>query len=226
MKKILVVDDEKNIVDFIKMNLEMKSYNVISAYDGTEAVIKAVNEIPDCILLDLMLPKIDGKEVCKILRADAKTASIPIIMLTAKGEEDDIVSGFMVGADDYITKPFSIRELFVRIEALMRRTDIDKTDENISIFQDIKLYRDKFIIEKSGVRIDLTPSECDILNELFNKKGAVATRERLNEILGIVDETNRTLDVHIRNLRKKLGDDAQKSRYIETVRGVGFRLNE
>lgn len=226
MKKILVVDDEKNIVDFLKMNLEMKAYTVICAYDGTEAVIKAKNELPDCILLDIMLPKIDGKEVCRILRADSKTLSIPLIMVTAKGEENDIVAGFMAGTDDYITKPFSLKELFVRIEAVMRRRDQEDIAEKTILFKDIKLYADRFMLEKKGARIDITPSECDILNALFRKKGSVVTRDELNKTLGIKDEVNRTLDVHISNLRKKLDDDAQQAKYIETVRGVGFRLND
>ena len=199
MKKILIVDDERDIVECLDMNLRKKGYATAYACDGTEAVLAARRERPDCILLDVMLPKISGIEVCHLLKADQATGHIPVIMLTAKGEEDDKVTGFDAGADDYITKPFGWRELFARIEVALRRSQPSapqSQEDNALRVKDLAIYPDKYVVEQDGRRVDLTPTEF------------------------------RSLDVHMRNLRKKLGDDIQECRYIETIRRIGFRVNE
>lgn len=230
MKKILVVDDEQDIVECLDMNLKKRGYDTAFAFDGTEAVLAAHREKPDCILLDVMLPKISGIEVCHLLKADETTCSVPVIMLTAKGEEDDKVMGFDAGADDYITKPFGWRELFARIEVALRRNtpNLHPVDENVLYVKDLIIYPDKHLVEQNGKRVDLTPTEFGILQVLAQHRGNIVTRNELNEALGIADNGGeiRTLDVHLRNLRKKLGDDVQKCRYIETVRRIGFRVDE
>ena len=231
MKKILIVDDEHNIVECLDMNLRKKGYATAFAYDGTEAVLAARRERPDCILLDVMLPKISGIEVCHLLKADEITGNIPVIMLTAKGEEDDKVTGFDAGADDYITKPFGWRELFARIEVALRRSQPfapPSAEENALHVKDLAIYPDKHVVEQAGRRVDLTPTEFGILRVLAEHQGNIVTRNELNEALGITHNGGgiRSLDVHMRNLRKKLGDDIQECRYIETIRRIGFRVNE
>lgn len=236
MKKILIVDDERDIAECLDMNLRKKGYDTVSAYDGTEAVLTAKRERPDCILLDLMLPKINGIEVCRLLKADESTMNIPVIMLTAKGEEDDKVTGFDAGADDYITKPFGWRELFARIEVALRRSqpvssagaeDLSTVDEGLHV-KDLTIYPDKYLVEQGGKRVDLTPTEFGILKVLAEHRGYIVTRGELMEALGAAGNGGeiRSLDVHLRNLRKKLGDDVQECRYIETIRKMGFRVNE
>ena len=219
MKKILIVDDERDIVECLDMNLRKKGYATAYACDGTEAVLAARRERPDCILLDVMLPKISGIEVCHLLKADQATGHIPVIMLTAKGEEDDKVTGFDAGADDYITKPFGWRELFARIEVALRRSQPSapqSQEDNALRVKDLAIYPDKYVVEQDGRRVDLTPTEFGILRVLAEHRGNIVTRNELNE----------ALDVHMRNLRKKLGDDIQECRYIETIRRIGFRVNE
>lgn len=231
MKKILIVDDERDIVECLDMNLRKKGYATAFAYDGTEAVLAAKRERPDCILLDVMLPKISGIEVCHLLKVDEVTANVPVIMLTAKGEEDDKVTGFDAGADDYITKPFGWRELFARIEVALRRSQPAaqrSADENALYVKDLAIYPDKHVVEQDGRRVDLTPTEFGILRVLAEHQGNIVTRNELNEALGFSNNGGeiRSLDVHLRNLRKKLGDDIQECRYIETIRRIGFRINE
>lgn len=236
MEKILLVDDEKDIVECLDMNLRKKGYSTVFAYDGTEAIIAARREKPDCILLDIMLPHIGGIEVCRLLKADESTALIPVIMLTAKGEEDDKVSGLDAGADDYITKPFGWKELFARIDAVLRRssaaamTGLKEKDKALCLqVQDIRIYPDKYIVEKGSKRINLTATEFTILRLLAERHGNIVTRSELYETLGIVKNAGEqvcSLAVHFANLRKKLGDDAQNCRYIETVRKIGFKIND
>ena len=231
MKKILIVDDERDIVECLDMNLRKKGYATAFAYDGTEAVLTARRERPDCILLDVMLPKISGIEVCHLMKADQATGHIPVIMLTAKGEEDDKVTGFDAGADDYITKPFGWRELFARIEVALRRSQPSapqSQEDNALRVKDLAIYPDKYVVEQDGRRVDLTPTEFGILRVLAEHRGNIVTRNELNEALGITNNGGeiRSLDVHMRNLRKKLGDDIQECRYIETIRRIGFRVNE
>lgn len=225
-RKILVVDDEVNIVEFLKMNLKQNGYEVICANDGIEAFNAAVAQLPDCILLDIMLPDITGLEVCRLLKQNAQTKSIPIIMLSAKSEENDKVIGLGIGADDYITKPFGLRELFARIDVVLRRSGdliLQKiTDKRQIAVQDLEIDLDKYLVLKNGVQVDLTKSEFAILECIAGNREKVTSREELAELLGVNPEA-RGIDVHILNIRKKLCEE-NVGQYIETVRGIGFRL--
>lgn len=231
-KKVLVVDDEENIVELIRMNLESSGYEVIDAYTGMEAITKTNSFIPDLILLDLMLPDIDGLQLCQMLRLNEQTKDIPIIMITAKSEESDKVKGLYMGADDYITKPFGIRELEARVKTVLRRadkTDIikDSTFTNIHIlkFRDLIMDSDKYEVKIDNKEIDLTLTEFKILKLLLENNDRVTTRESILDEIG-TDKTkndSRSIDVHIRNIRKKLEEDIT-SEYIETIRGIGYKL--
>lgn len=226
-EKILVVDDEDHIVELITYNLISSGYEVISANNGIDALKIAKKEKPNLMLLDLMLPGLDGFEVCKAIRGESETKEIPIIMLTAKGEELDKILGLELGADDYMTKPFSIRELLARIKVIFRRTKNLKSDEDL--FKTDNIYinfnrRDVIIFDK---KIDLTVKEFELLEILVKNKGNILTREMLlDKIWGYeyVGET-RTVDVHIRYLRKKIEEDDKNPKFIETIRGVGYRFN-
>jgi len=226
---ILVVDDEVNILELLKYNLEGEEYKVITSESGYEAVNFAKQLKPDFILLDVMLPDMSGFEVCKILKSDTKTRNIPIIMLTAKSEEVDKILGLELGADDYITKPFSVKELLTRIKVVLRRVENSKEvhDNNKIFFGDIVIDTQKYAVYKKGVKLDLTLKEFELLKVLAIHKGHVLTREFLLEkIWGyeFMGDT-RTVDVHIRYLRKKIEEDDKEPKYIETVRGIGYRLN-
>ncbi|OHW63022.1 alkaline phosphatase synthesis transcriptional regulatory protein PhoP [Andreesenia angusta] len=226
--KILVVDDESHIVELVRFNLESNGYSVVEASDGKEALAKAKEESPDLILLDLMLPIIDGTEVCKKLKNDVSTESIPIIMLTAKSDEMDKIIGLEIGADDYITKPFSLRELLARIKAVLRRrTDIKiKEIDKVVRVEDLVIDEEKHEVLKNGEKLDLTLKEFELLNILAKNRGKVLSRNYLlDEIWGYdyFGET-RTVDVHIRHLRKKIEDDDKNPKHIETIRGVGYKL--
>ncbi len=230
-KKILVVDDEKNIVELIKMNLERSGFDIISAYTGEEAIKKTISNNPDLILLDLMLPDIDGFEVCRIIKLNEKTKNIPIIMITAKSEETDKVIGLGLGADDYVTKPFGVRELEARVKTVLRRTQeiellkgiIDQSS-NIIKFKDLTLDSSKYEVKRKSKEIDLTLTEFKILKALLENKDRVMSREELlDEISGDKSSTDvRTVDVHIRNIRKKLEESGSPYEYIETVRSIGY----
>ena len=229
MSKVLVVDDAEHIVELIKFNLESEGYEVIPAYDGKEALKYMQDQKFDLILLDLMLPGIDGIEICRRLRSNLKTKDIPIIMITAKGEEIDKVLGLELVADDYMTKPFSVRELVARVKAMLRRMNREKsleeeappkTIEGYGILMDLE----KHEVLKDNQLVDLTYKEFELLKILFEHKGKVLTRDYLlDKIWGYdyIGET-RTVDVHIRHLRKKLNDD--ENIIIETIRGVGYKL--
>lgn len=226
-EKILVVDDEDHIVELISYNLINSGYNVITANNGIDAVRLAKEENPDLILLDLMIPGLDGFDVCKAIRNDNETKEIIIIMLTAKGEELDKILGLELGADDYMTKPFSIRELLARIKANLRRTKSSSGSEEIYKTKDIYINFDRrevYILDK---KIELTLKEFELLEILVKNRGKILTREMLlDKIWGYeyVGET-RTVDVHIRYLRKKVEEDDKNPRLIETIRGVGYRFN-
>ncbi len=222
--KILVVDDERPIVDILKINLEKNGYKVLCAYDGEAAVAKALAEEPDLILLDVMLPKMDGFTVCKRVR---EKSSVPIIMLTAREEEVDKVLGLELGADDYMTKPFSLRELMARVKANLRRTQIIIKSENgsdIMNFGDLTIDTEKYEVKKKDVTISLTFREFELLKFLAVRKGKIFSREQLlnkvwdYEFYGDV----RTVDVTIRRLREKIEDNPSMPSYIITKRGVGY----
>lgn len=225
--KVLIIDDEEHIVELIKYNLETNGFQTFEAFNGVDGLKMAKEENPDLILLDLMLPGIDGLEVCKRLRSDDKLKNIPIIMLTAKSEEIDKILGLELGADDYITKPFSVRELSARIKAVLRRINpLEETNDKFT-YSDVEIDYSKHEVKKAGEKVDLTLKEFELLDILIKNKGKVLTRDLLlDKIWGYeyVGET-RTVDVHIRHLRQKLEEDDKKPKYIETVRGIGYRFN-
>ena len=221
MHKVLIAEDEADIRQLISFNLERESYDTLLAGDGEEAVLIAYNKIPDLIILDLMLPKIDGFSVFKELRLDSRTKDIPVIMLTAKAQLDDVIAGLEMGADDYLTKPFSPKELVLRVKALLKRV---KTSKGSTIVKSGKIRLDKntlhcFIEDK---KIDLTPTEFKLLLLLIERVGNAQNRsDLLREVWGYRETANsRTLDTHMKRLREKLGE---LSRCIETVRGVGYQ---
>ncbi len=226
--KVLIIDDEEHIAELIRYNLEAAGYKTVVANNGIDGLSRAREEEPDLVLLDLMLPGIDGLEVCKRLRAEEKTRNVPIIMLTAKSEEIDKILGLELGADDYITKPFSVRELTARVKALLRRSNAqDAPEEAIYTFADVEVDYQKHEVRKSGQKVDLTLKEFELLEMLIRNNAKVLTRDMLlDKIWGYeyVGET-RTVDVHIRHLRQKLEEDDRSPRFIETVRGIGYRFN-
>jgi len=225
-EKILIVDDEKPIVDSIKYTLYKEGYDVVVSYDGEDALEKFKKENPDLIILDIMLPKLSGLEVCRIIR---RTSNVPIIMLTAKGEDMDKVIGLELGADDYVSKPFSLRELVARIKAVLRRTKLpvnsSKTKEKLE-FDDVVIDIKGRIVTKKGVQVELSPKEFDLLVTLAENEGRVMSREYLLSHVWGEDfyGDDRTVDVHIRWLREKLEDDPSNPKYIQTVRGIGYIL--
>lgn len=227
MERILIIDDEPHIVELIRYNLESSGYAPLEAYSGPEGLEAARREQPDLILLDLMLPGMDGLEIMRQLRGDEKLKSVPIIMLTARSEEIDKVLGLEMGADDYITKPFSVRELNARIKALLRRATVQEEEERDTFtFGDVTVDHLKYEVTKKRERVDLTLKEFELLEFLIKHRGNVLTRELLLEkIWGYeyVGET-RTVDVHIRHLRQKLEEDDKNPYFIETVRGIGYRF--
>ena len=225
-EKVLIVDDEENILELMRFNLENSGYKVLTAQNGIDALKLAKSEIPQLILLDLMLPGMDGYDVCKEIRRDNNISHIPIIMITAKGEEVDKILGLELGADDYITKPFSIRELLARAKAVLRRTTIQHIDKSYK-FGNIGIDFDKHEVNKNDEKVDLTLKEFELLEILVKNKGRVMTRDfLLDKIWGYeyIGET-RTVDVHIRHLRQKIEDDDKNPQYIETIRGIGYRFN-
>ncbi|MDD5281516.1 MAG: response regulator transcription factor [Candidatus Omnitrophica bacterium] len=224
-EKILIVEDEKDIIKMLEYNLKKEGFKVIAARDGEDALDLALREYPDLILLDLMLPGIDGLEVCRTLRKDTKTAPIPIIMLTAKSQESDKVVGLELGADDYITKPFSPRELIARIKAVLRRAaEKEKTPE---IFQSGGLRIDfaRISVSVKDKPVELTAKEFELLKTLLKAKGRVLSRDYLLDSIWGYDHAmeiqTRTVDVHVRTLRKKLRSLAEM---IVTVKNYGYRL--
>lgn len=225
-ERILVVDDEEHIVELIKFNLENLGYKVICASNGIDALKFAKEEVPQLVLLDLMLPGMDGYDVCKEIRKDNTISNMPIIMITAKGEELDKILGLELGADDYMTKPFSIRELLARVKAVLRRTAVIQVDKSFK-FGNIVIDFEKHDVAKNGSKVELTLKEFELLEMLIKNKGRVMTRDfLLDNIWGYeyIGET-RTVDVHIRHLRQKVEDDDKNPEFIETIRGIGYRFN-
>ncbi|WP_297519694.1 response regulator transcription factor [uncultured Clostridium sp.] len=225
-KRILIVDDEMHIRELIKFNLEKNGFKTIQAADGGEAVELAKERQVDLIVLDLMLPVMDGFEVCKEIRKDSVIGNTPIIMLTAKGEEIDKIVGLEIGADDYMTKPFSVRELVARVKAQLRRSSSVKTESNLVKFGDVAVNLQTREVRKNENIVDLTLKEFEILKILIKNKGSIITREvLLDRIWGYeyIGET-RTVDVHIRHLRQKIEMDDKNPMFIQTIRGVGYKF--
>ena len=221
--KILVVDDEPDALDVLGFNLKEAGYAPIFAKDGARAISAARDEHPDLIVLDLMLPEVNGLDVCKILRRDAGTASIPIIMLTARAAEMDRVVGLELGADDYVTKPFSPRELVLRIKKLLARAAVSPQSEPQIRFGDLEIDVPAHAVRVAGQEITLTATEFKLLEILAQRRGRVQTRDRLLQDVWGYDNPidSRTVDTHMRRLREKLGS---ASRFLETIRGVGYRF--
>jgi two-component system alkaline phosphatase synthesis response regulator PhoP len=220
--KILLVDDEQDILDFLSYNLSKEGYEVLTASNGNDAIAISKKELPKLIILDVMMPELDGMETCRQMREIPELKDIVIAFLTARNEDYSQIAGFDVGGDDYITKPIKPRVLSSRIKALLRRSSIAvaTTDENVDL-GDLKIDKDRFVIVKKGIEISLPKKEFKLLTLLATKPGKVFTREFiLQQVWG--DEVvvgDRTIDVHIRKLREKLGDD-----YIKTIKGIGYKF--
>jgi two-component system, OmpR family, alkaline phosphatase synthesis response regulator PhoP len=227
--KVLVIDDEKHIVELLKFNLETMDYEVHSSYDGFDGFIKAKEISPDLILLDWMLPNISGIDLLKKIRSDKDLKNIPVIMLTAKNIENDKIEGLDAGADDYITKPFSIKELLARSNSVLRRYNVSNTQPEKTVLGvgKLKLDLQKHEVLKGDEKIDLTFKEFELLRLLLENKGKVLSRNYLlDKIWGYeyYGET-RTVDVHIRYLRKKIEGNSEDEKYIETIRGIGYKID-
>ncbi len=226
--KVLVVDDESNIVDILTANLERNGYEVIAAYDGHQALQLALNENPDLILLDCMLPGMDGFDVCRKVRLHS---SVPIIMLTAKSEEIDKVLGLELGADDYITKPFSVREVMARVKAQIRRinyAESDHSDDRQLVFGDLVIDQEAYEVTRGGEPLPLTLREFELLRFLARYAGQVFSRETLLEKVWGYEYYGdvRTVDVTVRRTREKVEPDQNNYRYLLTKRGVGYYFNK
>ena len=223
--KILIVDDEHNIVDILKANLEREGYQTLSAYDGVQAVEMGISQKPDLILLDCMLPKMDGFDVCRKLRLQT---NVPILMLTAKSEEIDKVLGLELGADDYITKPFSVREVLARVKAQLRRVSISEIGgedhPKVMTFGDLEIDQEAYRVRRGGDMIELTLREFELVRFLAKNAGQVFSRESLLEKVWGYEYYGdvRTVDVTVRRTREKLEPDQHNYRYIMTKRGVGY----
>ncbi|BDG46182.1 MULTISPECIES: response regulator transcription factor [Parageobacillus] len=228
-KKVLVVDDEQSIVTLLTYNLEQAGFTVVTANDGEEAIEKVATERPEFIILDLMLPKLDGVEVCKQLRQ--QKVMTPILMLTAKDDEFDKVLGLELGADDYMTKPFSPREVVARVKAILRRTQFSNGETEIIdkiVIGDLKIFPDQYEAYFCGERLELTPKEFELLLYLAKHKGRVLTRDQLLSAVWNYDFAGdtRIVDVHISHLREKIEQNTKKPLYIKTIRGLGYKLEE
>lgn len=232
-KKILVVDDEQSILTLLEYNLKQAGYEVMTAMDGETGKNLAITDEPDLIVLDLMLPKMDGIEVCKELRQ--KKVMTPILMLTAKDDEFDKVLGLELGADDYMTKPFSPREVVARVKAILRRTQIlsetmEKAEEELNYIQivGLKIFPEQYEAYFEEQHLELTPKEFELLLYLAKHKGRVLTRDQLLSAVWNYDFAGdtRIVDVHISHLREKIEHDTKKPIYIKTIRGLGYKLEE
>jgi DNA-binding response OmpR family regulator len=222
---ILIIDDEPELIKLLDYNLTRAGYLAISAKDGIAGLEVARKHSPELIILDIMMPGLDGWEVCKKLRADPATASTPLLMLTAKAEEGDRVLGLELGADDYVTKPFGVRELLARVKALLRRAEIAPDRQEVVKAGPLIIDSGRRTVTAAGKRVDLTTTEFDLLRSLAERPGRVISREDLlarvrGDDAAVID---RTVDVHVSALRRKLGKHGD---LVETVRGVGYRLKE
>ena len=223
--KILIIEDERALNQVLTYNLQREGYETLVAYDGQEGLRKAQTLLPDVVLLDLMLPVVDGLDVCRRLRSGEQTRKIPILMLTAKGEETDQLVGFSLGADDYVTKPFSVKVLLQRIKAVQRRFQGEEEPANVIDHLGVRLDRVRHQVSIHGKPIELTPTEFRLLECFLRQPGRAFTRPQLMDA-AMGDEAvvlERTIDVHVKSLRRKLGREGD---LIETVRGLGYRLRE
>jgi DNA-binding response OmpR family regulator len=224
MGKILIVEDEPDMVLGLKDNFEFEGYEVVTASDGVTGLERARTQKPDLVVLDIMLPKLSGLEVCKTLRSEG--FQTPIIMLTARGQEIDKVVGLELGADDYVTKPFSIRELLARVRAILRRTDGTKKRLQRYKFSDVELDFEAYRAKKGGEPLELSPREFELLRYLIERKGETVSRDKLLEDVWGYESypSTRTVDTHIAKLRAKIGDSGSDPRYILTIHGVGYKF--
>lgn len=224
-KRILVADDEPDVLQLVSINLKNAGFNVLKAEDGLSALNQARETLPALMVLDLMLPEMSGLEVCKVLKKEPATSQIPIIMLTAKAEEVDRIVGLELGVDDYITKPFSPRELVLRVKSVMRRAAASGEISDQLSLGDIRIDRSRYAITIGGKPVDFTATEFKLLALLIERRGRVQSRDTLlNDVWGYETAIDtRTVDTHIRRLREKLGKSAE---YIETIRGFGYRVAE
>jgi len=224
MKKILIIEDEQDMVTGLKFNLEARNYNVITSYDGETGCKKALTEKPNLVILDIMLPKLNGYEVCKTLKKEIP--DLPIIMLTAKSQEAEIVTGLELGADDYITKPFSVLELLARINALFRRVESGSGLQEIHRFGDLEINFKKYNAQKKGKALKLSPREYELLRCFIERQGEIITREELLKKIWGYDTypDTRTVDAHIAKLRHKIEDNPEEPKLVVTVHGLGYKF--
>jgi two-component system phosphate regulon response regulator PhoB len=224
-KRIIIVEDERDMADLVAMRLKREHFEVEVAYDGRDGLDRIRCNVPDLVLLDIMLPGMSGTEVLRALRDDPRTSSLPVVMLTARTEDSDIVVGLQLGADDYVTKPFSMSILLARLSAVLRRSDHSQTGKESMSIGPIHVDPQRHRVEVAGEAIDLTPTEFRLLVAVIAARGRVLNRNQLiDQALGMdAVVTDRTIDVHMAGLRRKLG---KARRLIATVRGVGYRLND
>ena len=226
MRTVLVVDDEPSIVTLLKFNLEQAGYKVLTAEDGRKGLDTALKEKPDLIVLDLMLPGMDGMDVCKTLRQEK--VNTPILMLTAKDDEFDKILGLELGADDYLTKPFSPREVVARVKAILRRSQFEDVEQSEQVIKigDLEIHLERYDVYFKGEQLVLTPKEFELLLYLANHRGKVLSRDQLlNGVWDFqYDGDTRIVDVHISHLREKIEMDTKKPIYIRTIRGFGYKL--
>ena len=227
-QKILIVDDEPDIVDLVSYNLKKDGFRVTTASDGEDALNKIRRGAFDLVVLDLMLPGLQGVELCRIIRNDPKTSGTPIIMLTAKGEEADRVIGLESGADDYLTKPFSARELIARMKAVLRRTGEKEKTEKVIRIGTLLINKETYSVNKGDTPLELSATEFKLLLYLVERKGRVFSREQLVDAVwkGEAFIEPRTVDVHIRRLRTQIEDDPSNPAYLKTRRGVGYYVDD
>ena len=227
MDQILVIEDDRDISQLLSMALAMEHFTPIAAYDGQSGLREAQRLVPSLILLDLMLPALDGWEVCRRLRADSRTRRIPIIMLSARAEEQDRVTGLDLGADDYVAKPFSTRELMARVRAVFRRMrSMSQESRNLQRIGDLEIDPDRYTVTVSQNPVRLTMMEFTILQRLAQEPGRVFSRDQLLTFLWGEDcfVLEHNLDVHIHTIRKKIETDPARPRYLQTLRGIGYSL--
>jgi len=224
MKKILIIEDEKDMVTGLQFNLEARDFIIVAAYDGETGYEKAISEQPDLVILDIMLPKLNGYEVCKRLKKEVP--EMPIIMLTAKSQEAEIVTGLELGADDYITKPFSVLELLARINAVLRRANSESEETEIHKFGNLEINLKNYEARKNGVPLQLSPREYELMRCFIESKGEIVSRaEILNQVWRYDSFPNtRTIDAHVAKLRSKIEDNPEDPKLIITIHGIGYKF--